>query len=75
MIDEIHEEKELNSLDKISCIHLYNSQYVGDLFLAEFISELESNTCVKFTYLQTNLPSEQESDYTICYIPDLTKEG
>lgn len=46
---------------------------IGDLLVADMVSEIESNTCVKFNYVQTSVPSEAEDRYTLCYIEDFTK--
>ena len=50
-----------------------SSTLIGDLLPANVISEIESNTCLKFNYVQTDVPSEAENGYTVCYIPDFSK--
>ena len=47
--------------------------YTGDLYLLGIISEIEINTCITFNYVQTDIPSEEKNNNTICYIPDLTQ--
>ena len=62
-------------MDRILCSFSHPQLLIciGNLFLLGIISEIENNTCVKFNYVQTDIPSEAENNYTICYIPDFTQ--
>ena len=66
----MYEGEELNGTAKF--LRLHRQFLIGDLFLADIITEIEKNTCVRFKYVQTDIP-EVDSNYTICYLPDFSQ--
>ena len=69
MIDEVHEKKERIVLygQNFTCSSSTPIVYIGEIYTADLISEVESNTCVKFKYVPVNTPHMWESQ--VCNLP------
>ena len=45
---------------------------VDRYYLSDIISEIENNTCVRYKYVPTAVPTEAENKNKICYVHDFS---